>query len=110
MTVEADRGGSRSRWKPTSFSYPQFLFLWLLNRTLVNPDYGIPARIDILLGGNIFSKTVLHGWPFSPTGAPSASNTCFGWVQNGMVKGKGQQSLTHICGVSLNNHSRGIYK
>ena len=27
-----------------------------------NPDYGTPAQVDILSGGKVFSKAVLHGW------------------------------------------------
>ena len=28
---------------------------------LADPDFGIPAGVDILLGGKVFSKAVLHG-------------------------------------------------
>ena len=49
---------------------------------LADPDYGTPARVDILLGEDVFSKSVLHGWRFGLTGAPSAFKTCFGWVPN----------------------------
>ena len=48
-----------------------------------DPEYGTPAPVDILLGGKVFSKAVLHGRRFGPTGAPSAFKTCFGWVLNG---------------------------
>ena len=54
-------------------------------------DYGSPAWVDILLGGKVFSKAVLHGRWFCPSGAPSAFKTCFSWVLNGEVKGKGRQ-------------------
>ena len=47
---------------------------------LADPDYGVPAGVDILLGGKVFSKPVLHGRRYSPAGASSAFKTCFGWV------------------------------
>ena len=50
---------------------------------LADPDYGTPAQVYILLGEDVFSKAVLHGWRFGPTRAASAFKTCFGWVQNG---------------------------
>ena len=53
--------------------------------------------MDILLGGGVFSKAVLHGWRFGPTRVPSAFKTCFGWVPNGEVKGKGKRATTHVC-------------
>ena len=28
---------------------------------LADPDYGTKARVDILLGGKVFGKAVLHG-------------------------------------------------
>ena len=36
-------------------------WMHLSNSELVNPDYGIPAGVDILLRGKVFSKAVLHG-------------------------------------------------
>ena len=72
---------------------------------LVDPNYGTPARVDILLGGKVFSKAVLHGRRFGPTGAPSAFKTCFGWVLNGEVKGESQQRSSHVCCVALDDSS-----
>ena len=72
---------------------------------LADLDYGIPAGVDILLEGKVFSKAVLHGRRFSPTRAPSAFKTCFSWVSNEEVKGKGQQSLNHFCCVTLDDNS-----
>ena len=48
-----------------------------------NPiDYDIrtPARIDLLLGAEIFTSTLFDGQCTGPRGMPSAINTCFGWV------------------------------
>ena len=74
---------------------------------LADPNYGTPAGVDILLGGKVFSKAVLHGRRFGPVGAPSAFKTCFGWVLNGEVSGESRQPSTHICGVALNS-SKGV--
>ena len=72
---------------------------------LADPDYGTPARVDILLGGKGFGKAILHGRRFGPTGAPSAFKTCFGWVLNGETKGQCRQSSSHICFVVLDDDS-----
>ena len=72
---------------------------------LADPDYGTPARVDILLGGKVFSRAILHGWRFGPTGAPSAFKTCFGWVLNGEAKGQSGQGTSHICCVALEDDS-----
>ena len=50
----------------------------LSDMELADPNYGIPAGVDILLGGNIFCKAVLNGRWFSPTRAPSVFKMCFG--------------------------------
>ena len=68
-----------------------------------DPDYGTLVRVGILLGGEVFSKAVLYGRQFSPTGAPSAFKTCFGWVLNGKVKGRGRRSSTHVCCAAVGN-------
>ena len=64
-------------------------------------DYGTPARVDILLGGEVFSKAVLHGRRFNPTGALSTFKMCFGWALNGEVKGNGRCATTHVCCVAV---------
>ena len=91
------------RWKPPSFpmslpTYPQFLFFpW-------DPDYGKTLdRVDMLLGGEVFSKEILHGRKFRPTRAPSAFKTCFAWVLNGEVKGKSRHATTHDCCATVGN-------
>ena len=72
---------------------------------LVDPNYGTPAWLDILLGGKVFRKAVLHCRRFGPTGAPSALKTCFGLVLNGEVKGESRQSSSHVCCISLDDNS-----
>ena len=39
--------------------------------------------MDLLLGADIFSRVVLHGRWFGPSGSPSAFKTQFGWVLAG---------------------------
>ena len=71
-----------------------------------DPTYRTPACVDILLGGKVFSKAVIHGWRFGPIGARTAFKTFFGRVLNDEVKGKGQQSLMYVCCVALSNNDR----
>ena len=66
--------------------------------------------MDILFGGEVFSKPVLHGRRFSPTGVPSAFKMCFGWVLNGEANRESQQRSTQICGLVLDIDSKGIDK
>ena len=91
--------------EPTVPISPVTRWKHLSDLELADPDYGIPAGVDILLGGKVFSKAVLHGWRFSPTRAPSVFKTCFGWGVNGEMNGESQQRSTHVCGVALNNDS-----
>ena len=76
---------------------------------LSDPDYGVPAGVDILLGGKVLSKAVLHGRQYSPAGAPSAFKTCFSWVLNGEVNSETRQPQSRICGIVLAN-SKGDHK
>ena len=52
---------------------------------LANPDYGTPGSVDLLLGADMFSRVVLHGQRFGPSGTPSAFKTQFGWVLAGTL-------------------------
>ena len=73
---------------PTILVSPVTQYKHLSGLELADLDYGTRAQVDILLGGKVFSKAVLHSWRCSPTGTPSASKTCFGWVLNGETKGQ----------------------
>ena len=57
--------------------------------SLADPDFGKPGTIDILLGGDIFFRTMLHGRRIGPSGSPSAIKTSFGWVLTGSVRTTG---------------------
>ena len=52
----------------------------LSNIRMAAPDFGIPGCVDLLLGADVFSHTMLHGWRFGPLGSPSTFKTCFCWV------------------------------
>ena len=81
---------------PTAPVSPVTKWKHLSGLEFADPNYRTPAWVDILLGGKVFSKAVLHGRWFGPPGAPSAFKPCFGWVLNSGAKGKGKQSLTHV--------------
>ena len=51
--------------------------------SLADPDYGIPGRVDILLGVDLYSDVLLDGRRTGPPGAPTAFETQFGWVLAG---------------------------
>ena len=55
----------------------------LSDLTLADPDFGQPARIDILLGVDVFVEVMRQGRRTGEPGAPSAFETDFGWVLAG---------------------------
>ena len=59
--------------------------------------------MDLLLRGKVFSKAVVHGRRFRPSGSPSAFKTQFRWVMNGEVGDRSGKSTTHVCCVSLDD-------
>ena len=92
-------GWSRLRWKPPSLlrtlqSYSKSWFPWLPSGNTCqiwsscDPDYGTLSRVDMLLEGKVFSKTVLHGQQFGLTGMLSVFKMCFSYVLNGNLKAK----------------------
>ncbi len=50
---------------------------------LADPNYGLPSKIDILLGVDIYADVVLNGRRTGPVGTPVAFETKFGWVLTG---------------------------
>ena len=69
----------------------------LSNLTSADPKFGVPGSVDILLGADMFSHTVLHGWQFGPSGSLSTIKTTFGWVLAGSVQAAGTQSQQDNC-------------
>ena len=47
---------------------------------LANPDFG---RVDLLLGVDVFTEALLHGWRIGPSATPVAFETIFEWVLAG---------------------------
>ena len=52
---------------------------------LADPDFGLPRRIDILLGVDIFVEILRQGRRIGAPGSPSAFETEFGWVLAGKL-------------------------
>ena len=52
---------------------------------LVDPDFGLPKRIDILLGVDIFVEVLCQGRQTGAPGSLSAFETEFGWVLAGKL-------------------------
>ena len=52
---------------------------------LADPYFGLPGRIDILLGVDIFVEVLRQGWRTGAPGSPSAFETKFGWVLSGKL-------------------------
>lgn len=55
----------------------------LSDLALADPDFGMPGRIDLLLGADIYADVLLHGRRCGPYGTPTAFETRFGWVLTG---------------------------
>ena len=52
---------------------------------LADPDFRTPARIDLVLGAEVFMSILRDGWRTGPRGTPSPLKTCFGWVLFGKI-------------------------
>ena len=72
----------------------------LMNILLADLDFGAPGSVDLLVGDDVFSHAVFHGWRFGPSGTSSAFKTCFGWVLAGVVHGRHQPVQAGTCCVS----------
>ena len=57
----------------------------LVGLPLADSDFGVPRSVDILLGGDVFSRVVIQGPVLGPPGTPSKINTCFGWALTGTI-------------------------
>ena len=57
----------------------------LTDLKLADPDFRTPARIDLLLGAEVFTSILRDGRRTGPRGTPSALNTCFGWGLFGKI-------------------------
>ena len=64
---------------------------------LADPEFGVPGPIDILLGVDVFSRSVLHGRRSGPPGSPFALETRFGWVLSGVIHPERPQHQVVSC-------------
>ena len=53
---------------------------------LADPAFGLPGRVDLLLGIDIFSSLLLQGRRFGQADSPVAFETIFGWVLAGRTE------------------------
>jgi hypothetical protein len=51
--------------------------------TLADPNFGLPSRIDLLLGVDVFTAVILQGRRQGPPGSPTAFETKLGWTLAG---------------------------
>ena len=62
---------------------------------LADPEFGVPGRIDVLLGVDVFSQVLLNGRRKGCRGSPAAMETIFGWVLCGDISpGSNSQRVT----------------
>ena len=52
---------------------------------LTDPDFGLSGREDLLLGVDVITNALFHGWRSGRPGSPTAFETCFGCVHAGAV-------------------------
>ena len=56
---------------------------YLTDLILADPTFGIPGRIDVVLGVDVFASCLLQGQRSGPPNTPTAVETHFGWVLAG---------------------------
>ena len=71
---------------------------------LVDPDFGIPGPIDILLGVDGFSHIILHGRQKGPSRTLSVLETRFKWVLSGTTQVEYSQQRVVACFLSVSTH------
>ena len=70
---------------------------------LADPQFGIPGRIDILLGIEVFASVLRQGWQSGTANSPIAFETDFGWVLAGTASPSAVSHATIIINhVSVN--------
>ena len=67
---------------------------------MADRDFGMPGKVDMLLGVNVYGRGVLYGRRFGPSGSPMAVKKRFGWVLSGLTLGK-SKSKQIVCCVSV---------
>ena len=59
-------------------SWPHFFDL-----PLADLEFGIPGKIDLLLGVDVYADIILQGRQSGTPGTPTAFETIFGWILSG---------------------------
>ena len=68
----------------------------LKDLALADPEFGMPSRIDVLLGVDVFVEAMRHGRWKGPPGSPTGLETMFGWV----LCGNTEQDILHPSSVT----------
>ena len=69
---------------------------------LADPDFGKPGRIDLVLGADVFGKSIHHGRRYGPAETPTTISTQFEWVITGSVQTKCQsRKVSTFCASAL---------
>ena len=72
---------------------------------LADPDFGTPARVDVLFGADYYGEILLRGRRWGPRGTPYAQKTCLGWVLAGPFSSETPEPTAYTCCVALENDS-----
>jgi len=74
------------------------------NITLADPSYGIPGKIDVLLGASIFWELLCTRQIQRMKNSPVFQETLLGWIISGSVYANNmKQHEESYCGMSINN-------
>ncbi|XP_072946331.1 uncharacterized protein [Epargyreus clarus] len=53
---------------------------------LADPSYGVPNKIDLILGAGVYGQILLEGVIKGPPGTPVAQKTTLGWILSGNIR------------------------
>lgn len=74
------------------------------NITLADPSYGIPGKIDVLLGASIFWELLYNRQIQRMKNSPVFQETLLGWIISGPVYANNmKQREESYCGILINN-------
>ena len=73
---------------PSSFIAPPREWYHLERIKLADPEFSVPAKIDVIIGADISNKIMRHSRRTGKSGSPAALKTIFGWVLMGPVPRK----------------------
>ena len=74
----------------------------LIKLQLADPDFGTPGNVDLIMGADLFCRTVRYGRRYGPPGSPSTFKTSLRWVLAGAINtNQTEQQLTTYCASNL---------